>query len=59
MMKPITQIQAVREGEATTIYALDIEGRLWRGQPLARGPRGYEIKWLLIVDVEEKGPRTA
>ena len=31
-MKMITQIQAVREGEATTIYALDTEGQLWRGQ---------------------------
>jgi hypothetical protein len=58
-MKMIKQIQAVREGETTTIYALDTEGQLWRGQPIARVPRGYEIKWLPIVDIGEKLPRTA
>jgi hypothetical protein len=58
-MPTITQIQVVREGEVTTIYALDTEGRLWRGQPLSRVSRGsYEIKWLPIVDTDERLSRT-
>jgi len=59
-MPTMVQIQAIREGDVTAIYGLDKDGRLWRGQPIARRARsGYEIKWLPIVDVDEKMQRSA
>jgi len=59
-MPMMVQIQAVREGEVTAIYGLDREGRLWRGQPVARPSRGgYEVKWYPVNDVDEKMQRSA
>jgi hypothetical protein len=59
-MPTIVQIQAIREGDVTAIYGGDRDGRLWRGQPVARRQRGaYEIKWFPVVDVDEKMQRSA
>jgi hypothetical protein len=56
----MVQIQAIREGDITAIYGLDGDGRLWRGQPVARPHRGgYEIKWVPVADVDEKMQRPA
>jgi len=56
----MVQIQAIREGDVTAIYGLDRDGRLWRGQPVARRHRGgYEIKWFPVADVDEKMQRPA
>ena len=59
-MPTMVQIQAIREGDVTAIYGLDRDGRLWRGQPVARRHRGgYEIKWFPVADVDEKMQRPA
>jgi len=47
-------------GRRHSHHRLDKDGRLWRGQPIARRARsGYEIKRLPIVVVDDKMQRSA
>jgi hypothetical protein len=55
-MPAMTQIQAVREGDTTAIYALDHEGRLWRGKTWMDGTGNYMVKWDRVEDA--KSPRS-
>jgi hypothetical protein len=48
----MTQIQAVREGDGTVIYALDREGRLWRGKPWMKETGRFMVKWDRLEEPE-------
>lgn len=54
-MNGLTQIQVIKDGEATVMFGLDSSGRVWRSRPRRQSPEKYVIKWVLVEESDTPG----